>query len=213
MPDLPSVCIVDDDAGFADSLRCLLEAENYRTRIYDGALPFLDDQGWVDCDCLIVDIQMPRMSGLELQDRLASAGHDVPLIVLTGHADVPTAVRALKGGALDFLQKPFCDAEFLAAVARAVDSRRDVTLRQAERAAAAERYATLTPREREVLSEMLTGEPNKVIAHRLGASPRTIEVHRSRVFQKMAVPSLSRLIRIAMETGIGADSDADEGRR
>ncbi len=203
MTDRPMICVIDDDRGFAESLRCLLESEDFEVRLYEGGRAFLDQKGWRGCACLVVDVQMPGMSGLELQDHLVATGNKLPLIVLTGHADVPTAVRALKNGALDFLQKPFADCAFLDAVQRAVEARDGQTLREAERTLTSERYATLTPREQEVLSEMLTGQPNKVIAHRLGVSPRTVEVHRARILQKMGVPNLSRLIRTAIETGIG----------
>lgn len=204
MTDRPMICVIDDDRGFAESLKCLLESEDYEVRLYESGKSFVDQKGWQGCTCLVVDVQMPGMSGLELQDHLVASGSNLPLIVLTGHADVPTAVRALKNGALDFLQKPFADCAFLDAVHRAVEARDGQTLLEAERARTSERYATLTPREQEVLSEMLTGQPNKVIAHRLGVSPRTVEVHRARILQKMGVPNLSRLIRTAIETGIGS---------
>lgn len=211
MRDSPRIAIVDDDAAFADSLGKLLESDGFAVTAFPSAEAFLDRCDQEEADCLFLDVRMPHMNGLDLQKHLRANGFSAPIIVMTGEADIPTAVRAMKQGALDFLQKPIDERTLFDAVYRALDLADDRSRRIARRDAALARYEKLTPREKEVFAEMLTGQPNKVIAHRLGASPRTIEVHRARVLRKMDATNLSRLVRMSMEAGIQqVAGDADD---
>lgn len=197
-----TIAVVDDDDGFRESLCTLLEADGFAVEPFASAMAFLESETGLSCDAVVCDLRMPRMTGLELQETLRDAGSHLAVIILSGHADVPTAVRALKSGALEFLEKPV-DAEILlAAVRRAVEQKATQAARRMQRAEVRARYDSLTPREREVLAEMLTGHPNKVIGHSLGVSPRTVEVHRSRILHKMQVRNLSHLLRVVLDTGL-----------
>jgi len=203
MLDPVTICVVDDDDGVRQSLDLLLRSVGMQVEAFDSARAFLEAEAYQRCACLICDIRMPEMTGLELQDALAAAGVELDIIMLSGHGDVPTAVRAIKNGAFEFLEKPFDDHVLMDVIARVVERR---TLRSggdARRAETLACYETLTPRERDVMAEMLTGAPNKLIGHTLGVSPRTVEVHRSRILQKMEVRNLSQLVRRALEAGIG----------
>jgi len=191
------VYIVDDDAGVRDSLRLLLETAGIPVQTYDRAATFLDAAPGL-AGCVLTDIAMPGMDGFELQTRLKEDAARLSVIVMTGQADIPRAVRAMKAGAIDFLEKPFNETQLLDAVRRGLDRSRLLETAEAASAEAASRIASLTPREREVLDLLVAGLPNKVIAVRLGASPRTIEVHRARVFEKLGAKSLPDLVRLAM---------------
>lgn len=194
---IPKVHIVDDDADVRDSLRLLLETTGIPVQTYDRAAAFLDAVPGL-AGCVLTDIAMPGMDGFELQRRLSEDGARLPVIVMTGQADIPRAVRAMKAGAIDFLEKPFSETELLDAIARGLDRSRALEAAEAATADAAARIASLTPREREVLDLLVAGLSTKVIASRLTASPRTIEVHRARVFEKLRGKSLPDLVRLTM---------------
>lgn len=199
-----TVFLVDDDDAVRDSLATLLESEGHAVEPFPSALAFLDAIDPRRRGCLLVDVRMPGMGGLELQETLNAQGVSLPVIVMTGHADVPLAVRAMKAGALDFLEKPFADESLLASIRAALAedaARREANKPQAS-AETLERLAQLTPRERDVLEGLVAGHPNKVIAHMLTISPRTVEIHRARVMEKMQAKSLSHLVRMAIEAGV-----------
>ena len=204
MKERPMVFIVDDDPDVRDSLSRLVRAAGFEVECFEGADAFLADWREDRPGCLVTDIRMPGMTGLELQERMRSEGSSIPTIVLTGHGDVPGAVRALKGGALDFLQKPYEPDVLLVRIAEALEE--DARTRKArERAAEVEaRLSQLTPREREVMSLVVEGKANKVIAIDLGISERTVELHRGRVMHKLGARSVPDLIRkVGLEAGSG----------
>ena len=202
------IFIVDDDAAIRDSLRVLLEAAGFAdVATYASARDFLERAGAVAGDCLLVDVRMPEMDGLALQAELAHRRSGISVIVMTGHGEVPIAVRAMKAGAVDFVEKPIAEDQLFDCVRRAL-ALGAVENRRAEQAGeTARRLKSLTPREREVLEGMVKGEPNKVIAHSLGISPRTVEIHRARVMEKMEARSLSTLVRMALAAGIGQGAE------
>ncbi len=196
MAETPTVFIIDDDTAVRDSLRWLVETINLDVETYGSAKSFLDS-----CDpnrpgCLVLDVRMPGMSGLELQENLIGRGITLPVIVITGYGDVPSAVRAMRQGAVDFLEKPFDDQALLELIQHCVH--RDALNRQSEatRREVRKNLAKLTPREREVLDLVVAGNSNKETARCLGVSPKTIEVHRARVMEKMAVTSLAKLAQM-----------------
>ena len=204
MKDHPTVFIVDDDPDVRDSLSRLVRAAGFEVECFESADTFLAAWREERPGCLVTDIRMPGMTGLELQERIRSEGSSIPTIVLTGHGDVPGAVRALKGGALDFLQKPYEPDVLLVRIAEALE--KDARTREArERAAEIEaRLSQLTPREREVMSLVVEGKANKVIAIDLGISERTVELHRGRVMHKLGARSVPDLIRkVGLEAGPG----------
>ncbi len=191
------IFVVDDDRDVRESTRALLESVGFAVRIYASATAFLADRP-PPGGCLIADIRMPEMDGLELQEELIRRGIDLPVIIMTGHGDVPLAVRAMKAGALDFIEKPFNDEFMLASVRRALEIGLRVRNKHAEAKAAQDLLDLLTPRERNVLEQLVAGRSNKVAAYELGISPRTIEIHRARIMDKMNARSLSDLVRIAL---------------
>ena len=212
MAEAALVHVVDDDASVRDLLALLLESAGFSVRAYDSAAAFLRAASDLTAGCVLTDVQMPDLNGLELQRRMSELGIRLPVIVMTGHADVPIAVEALKAGAADFLEKPFDEQHLLAAVASAIAVSR---LAHDEAAAVAEiaaRIATLTPREREVLDHLVAGQPNKTIAYDLGSSPRTVEVHRARVMEKMGARSLPELVRMTIAAERAAASTKLSGR-
>ena len=188
--------MVDDDPAVRESLALLLDAAGFAVRTHPDAESLLAAAGTLAPGCVLTDVRMPGMDGLALQRHLAACGVAVPVVVMTGHADVPLAVAAMKAGAVDFLQKPFAEADLLAVLRQALARGADAAAAAAASAAAAALLAGLTPREHEVLAELVAGHPNKVIAQHLGASPRTIEVHRARVMEKLRVDSLPELVRL-----------------
>jgi FixJ family two-component response regulator len=197
----PIVFVVDDDRAMRDSLRWLLESVGLSVRTYATAAEFLDDHDPAQPGCLVLDVRMPGMSGLDLQTELAQRGAELPTIVVTGHAEVAMAVRAVKAGAIDFIEKPFSDQLLLDRVRQALEidrQSREIRIRREE---ARRRLASLSAREREVLSLVAAGKANKEIAAALGLSPKTVEVHRAHVMAKMAVDSLAELIRVALLAG------------
>jgi len=193
-----TICVVDDDATVRDSLRELLESTDYRVEDYDSALRFLASDAVSRCQCLIVDVRMPEMDGLALQRELTKRGHKLPIIVVTGHGDVPLAVRAMKAGAADFLEKPFNDEALLASIRIALQSASSLAPANAAAPVIAERMKELTDREREVLDLLVLGHANKVIAQKLGISFRTVEIHRARVLSKMDARSIAELVRMVL---------------
>lgn len=198
-----TVAVVDDDASVCRSLRRLLMSAGYDVLTYASAAEFLDAYPQGRGSCVVLDVRLPGISGLELQQEMAARGLRLPIVFITGHGDIPMSVRAMKAGAVDFLTKPFDADQLLESVAQAV--RRDAESRseQAERDAIAESLATLTPREREVLERVVTGMLNKEVAHDLGVAEKTVKVHRARVMQKMGVESLAELVHLAEKAGIG----------
>jgi two-component system response regulator FixJ len=198
MPDQPIIFVVDDDEAVRDSLRILLEVEGYRVETFASATDFLETCDLARPGCLLADVRMPDMSGLDLQEVLNQRRAGLPVIIMTGHGDVPMAVRAMKAGAVDFIEKPFTDTAILDSVGRGLARADRATTDRAFAADAATRLQALTAREREVLDRLVQGQPNKVIAYELGISPRTVEIHRARVMEKMAADSLSHLVRLAL---------------
>jgi two-component system, LuxR family, response regulator FixJ len=185
------VVVVDDDPAVRDSMRALLESAGYVVKDYASAKAFLKEPLPAG-GCLVTDIRMPDMDGLELQEEITRRGMDIPVVIMTGHGDVPLAVRAMKAGALDFVEKPFDDEGMLASVQRAL------LIGHQEAKAAQELVALLTPRELNVLEKLVAGRSNKVAAYELGISPRTIEIHRANIMDKMHARSLSEVVRIAL---------------
>lgn len=202
MPAERYVYIVDDDDAVRDSLSVLLEAIGHRVRTFGMARDFLDSAPSLAVGCLIADIRMPEMDGLELQKALSERSLNFPMIVITGHGDVPLAVRAMKAGALDFIEKPFATPTILASVEAALARIASAELNNPVAQAAQTKLDLLSPREREVLEGLLAGLPNKTIAYDLAISPRTVEIHRARVMDKMGARSLSELIRLALAAGL-----------
>jgi FixJ family two-component response regulator len=198
-----TVYVVDDDPAVRDGLKALLTVSGYRIEAFDSAESFLAaaDRGAVGC--AILDIRMPGMNGLELQRELKRRGIALPVIIITGHGDVPLAVAALKAGAVDFLEKPFDSDALLASIAEALRRNAAARVSTFDRDTVAARVAQLTPREREVMDLVVAGHPNKVVADRLGIAVRTVEIHRARVMEKTEARNLSELIRmaIALENG------------
>jgi two-component system response regulator FixJ len=206
MAALPMIHVVDDDEAIRDSLRILLESSGHAVRTYPSAALFLEGAG-ATLGCVLTDVRMPDMDGLALQRRLNERGLHLPVIVMTGQGDIAVAVRAMKEGALDFLEKPFDDDDLLAAVARALAEGERRQAREEISGEAARRMTALTGREREVLDLLVSGLPTKGIANALGASPRTIEVHRARVFEKLQARSLPELVRLVIAAGAGDEPD------
>jgi two-component system response regulator FixJ len=198
MTEPPMVHIIDDDDAVRDSLALLLGSAGFAVQTYDSAVAFLAVAPGLTAGCVLTDVRMPDVDGLALQGRLNEAGTPLPVIVMTGHGDVPIAVAALKAGAVDFLEKPFDDERLIAAVRAALDSSRAAQRHAAAMADFAARLASLTPREREVLDLLVVGNPNKTIAYDLGTSPRTVEVHRARVMEKMGAHNLAELVRMVI---------------
>ena len=197
-----TVFIVDDDEAVRESLCALVEAEGYAGKDFDSARAFLDGFDPSQAGCLVVDVRMPDMDGLALQAELAKREVDIPVIVVTGHGDVPLAVQAMKAGAVDFIEKPYNDGQILETIGRALEMARDRQSQNSSAQEAKERVASLTPREAQVLELLVAGRANKVIAYELGISPRTIEIHRAHVMEKMQARSLSDLVRMALEAGV-----------
>jgi two-component system, LuxR family, response regulator FixJ len=199
MKDLPqAVFVVDDDDAVRDSLRLLLKSAGMACEVFSSAQQFLSTYEPSQPGCLVLDVRMPGMSGLEMQQELSLRGAMIPVIFITGHGDIPMAVEAMQHGAFDFLQKPFRDQELLDRVQRALmrDMENRIRLRQTDKIR--ERLATLSPREREVLELVTQGKANKMVAGDLGVSQRTVEIHRAHVMQKMEAGSLAELVRMMM---------------
>jgi len=197
MPDR-TVFVVDDDAAVRQGLRFMLRAAGYSVEALPSAHSFLEDYDPRRGGCLLLDIQMPHMSGLELQQRLNLRGWRIPVIFITGHGTVPLAIAAMKAGAFDFIEKPLREDALLESIDRALHWGDKTYEERLARASLQGRAALLTPREREVFELVAAGEPNKIIAGRLGISFRTVELHRAHIIEKLQARSLSDLIRMAM---------------
>ena len=192
------VHVIDDDPAVRDSLAFLLETANLSPRTYDSAVAFLEALPEVTSGCVVTDVRMPEMTGIELVRRLKGQGFRLPIVMITGHADVPLAVEAMKAGVADFIEKPFDDDVLLAAIGAALRDGEKDRQGAAEAAEITARMDTLSGREREVLGGLVAGHANKVIAFDLGISPRTVEIYRANVMTKMKAASLSELVRMAM---------------
>jgi RNA polymerase sigma factor (sigma-70 family) len=204
---LTTVFVVDDDAAVRKSLVRLLKSAGYRAESFPSANEFLEHWNRDPAPgCVLLDIQMPGLDGLQLQEKLKGSTHEVPVIFITGHGDIPASVKAMKAGAVDFFPKPFHDEDLFHAIREAIQRDHQARTDRAERASVAERLATLTPREREVMVLVVRGLLNKQIAAALGASEKTIKIHRGRVMEKMKVQSVADLVRAADKIGIRPDS-------
>ena len=198
MPDNSIVHIIDDDDAMRDSLSFLFKSAGIQVATYENAIAFLDGQQNLKTGCIVTDIRMPQVSGLDLLKKLKNDNPNLPVIVITGHGDIPLAVEAMKCGARDFIEKPFDDVQLLSAVKSALIHQKSDQKRQSQQSAIVERLARLSSREREVLTGLIAGHPNKKIAYDLGISPRTIEIYRANVMTKMDAGSLSELIRMTL---------------
>jgi len=202
MPDKGKVYVIDDDEAMRDSLNFLLDSADFNVTLFETAMKFLDILPSLDFGCVVSDVRMPGLDGIELLKRMKAGHSTFPIVIMTGHGDIPLAVEALKLGAVDFLEKPFEDDRLIGMI--------DAAIRQAETAAKSEavkldiaaRIATLSPRERQVMEGLIAGLSNKLIARDYDISPRTIEVYRANVMTKMQANSLSELVRLAMRAGL-----------
>ena len=197
MPD-KTVFVVDDDAAVRQGLRFMLRVAEYDVEAFPSARSFLENYDPRRGGCLLLDVQMPQMTGLDLQQRLNVRGWRIPVIFITGHGTVPLAIAAMKAGAFDFIEKPLREDSLLESIERALRWNDRAYEERLERATLQVRMAALTPREREVFELVATGEPNKVIARHLGISFRTVELHRAHIVEKLHARSLSDLIRMAI---------------
>ena len=203
MGDRRIIHLVDDEESIRKAASFALKTAGYDVIAYTSGVEFLRTAKSAEVGCVILDVRMPEMDGLQVQTTMAARGINMPVIVLTGHGDVAVAVQAMKGGAIDFLEKPFEKAALLEAVRRAFARLDDVDLRALESSEAEVRVAALTPREQEVLEGLANGLPNKTIAYDLGCSSRTVEVHRASLMAKLEVRNLSEALRIAFAAGFG----------
>jgi two-component system response regulator FixJ len=199
MNDSQTVFIVDDDEGVRDGLSLLLATVGVSCELYESAQAFLDAYDGGKRGCLVLDIRMPRMTGLDLQKKLREMGSALPVIFITGHGDIPMAVEAMRRGALDFIRKPFREHDLLERINEALNIDEDAHRKALDREALAERLSTLSQREKEVFDRVADGQMNKVIAADLGISERTVEVHRGQVMKKLDVRTLAQLVRVKIE--------------
>jgi two-component system response regulator FixJ len=196
----PRVFVVDDDAAVRDSLSLLIRSVGLEAEAFETAQGFLDAYAPPRWGCLVLDVRMPGISGLELQQQMAARGISLPIVFLTAHGDIPMAVQALKAGAVDFILKPFRDQDLLDKIHEAIAVHGRLLKKLQSREVILERLGTLTTREREVMDLVVAGKANKVIALDLGISRRTVEIHRGRIMEKMQAGSLSELVQFALES-------------
>ena len=203
-----TVFVIDDDPSVRRALARQLRTAGFRVESFESAQEYVARAPQAAIACIVTDVRMPGMSGLDLQDSLAGAGRALPMVFITGHGDIPTTVRAMKGGAINFLAKPFSEREILAAVAEALERSAAIERERRELGSLRARYEALTAREREVLVLVAAGLLNKIIAERLGIAETTIKVHRGRVMQKMGAASLADLVRMSgrLDLAPGANS-------
>lgn len=205
MNDSKRVYLVDDDEAVRRSASFMLRSSGYSVKTFSTGIEFLDAVEELDAGCILLDVRMPEISGLEVQGTLSERGISHPVVVMTGHGDVTVAVQAMKAGAVDFIEKPFDKAVLIEAIedgfARLARASSDLSRREQAQA----RLRILTPRELDVLQGLAMGYPNKTIAYDLGISPRTVEVHRANLMQKLEVASLSEALRVAFAAGLGSD--------
>jgi two-component system response regulator FixJ len=202
MPASKLVHVIDDDDALRDSLRFLLTSAKFDVETYESATAFLAALPQLKGGCIVTDVRMPRLSGIELLRKLKSMSIDMPVIIMTGHGDIALAVEAMKEGAIEFFEKPFDDETLLKAVRLALDRYGKEAKKDAEKTQIAERLKSLSQREREVLEGLIAGHPNKIIASELKISPRTVEIYRAHVMTKMNADSLSDLVRMGLLTGL-----------
>ena len=201
MMQTPTIFVVDDDEAMRSSLRWLIESTGMQVQTFDSADAFLTGYSPDWAGCLLLDVRMPGMSGLELQAYLAREDYRLPVIIITGHGDVAMAVKAMQAGAMDFIEKPFHDEDLLGSVQRAMEVDRQDRAQRAQHAGILARLESLTPREHEVMGLVTDGHSNKEIAAALGVSGKTVEAHRARVMDKMQATSLAELVRMAIQVG------------
>lgn len=198
----PTVFVVDDDEAVCQSLSMLVKTIGLNVQTYTSAKNFLDAYDPSQAGCLILDVRMPGMSGLELQSKLAAEGINIPIIIITGHGDVPMAVEAVKAGAVDFIEKPFRDQILLDDIQKAIEIDAQAQREQAESADIEAKLVLLTPREREVMDLLVAGKSNKMIAYELGISHKTVDFHRAHIIEKMQVGSVVELVRLTQKVGL-----------
>jgi two-component system response regulator FixJ len=198
----PTVFIVDDDASVRKSLTRLLDSLGFAAETFASAEEFLRRERYEGIGCLVLDVRMPGLSGVDLQEELNKADYTLPIIFITGHGDIPMSVRAMKKGAVDFLPKPFDEKELMDALKRAVEKDRTGKADRAARRGILEQVGQLTPREYEILQHLITGMLNKQIAFKLGIAEKTVKIHRARVFEKLNAYSVAELVRMAEKAGI-----------
>jgi FixJ family two-component response regulator len=198
----PIIFVVDDDISVRESLELLIQNEGWQPETFASAHEFLDRPRSVVPSCLVLDISLPGLNGLELQKRITAERTDMPIIFITGHADVPKTVQAMKAGAVEFLTKPFTDEELLGAVRQGLERSRLALTHEAERQGLQECYASLTTRERQVMTLVISGLLNKQVGSELGISEITVKAHRGQVMQKMKANSLADLVRMAAKLGV-----------
>ena len=201
MPNSQVVHVIDDDADVRQSLAFLLSTAGISVQIHDSAVAFLRALPKVEVGCIVTDVRMPGMDGLELQRRLLADKNAIPVIVMTGHGDIALAVEAMKAGAVDFIEKPFDDEMLIRAIKSALTRVREESERDSAASEVRSRLKLLSERERQVLKGLVAGKPNKIIAYELGISPRTVEIYRANVMTKMQADSLSALVRMALLEG------------
>jgi two-component system response regulator FixJ len=197
-----TVFVVDDDDAVRDSLAMLLRSVGLQVEAFDSGIAFLERYRADMSGCIVLDIRMPKMSGLEVQQQLRERGGRLPVIFITGHGDIPMAVQAIKEGAADFIQKPFRDQDLLDRIHSALAEDTRLRSEDTQRSGLATHYASLTEREREVMGMVVAGKANKVIALDLNLSQRTVEIHRARVMEKMEARSLADLVKMAIDLGV-----------
>jgi two-component system response regulator FixJ len=202
MPDRGRVYVIDDDEAMRDSLNFLLDTANFEVTLFETALAFLEALPSLEFGCVVSDVRMPGLDGIELLKRMKADNSTFPILIMTGHGDVPLAVEAMKLGAVDFLEKPFEDDRLVAMIETAIHRAEPAARSEALTLEIAGRIASLSPRERQVMDGLIAGLSNKLIARDYDISPRTIEVYRANVMTKMQANSLSELVRLAMRAGL-----------
>ena len=196
------IAIVDDDPSAREGLQSLIQSAGWRAETFASAQEFLAHRDAEAPSCLLLDLQLPGLSGLDLQKRMAEAGLEIPIVFLTGHGDIPASVRAMKAGAVEFLTKPFDEEGLLQAIREAIERDRHIRERRAEISELRDRYESLTPREQEVMQQVVSGLLNKQVAAELNITEFTVKVHRGQVMRKMHADSLADLVRMAEKLGI-----------